>query len=106
MLLTGTATVGGTSAVTFTGTTTLLANGQVTANDTGGTTLAGNILESGGSRVLTAAGTGTLNLTNPNNVYAVTGTGQIVGVFTIQGTKDIDWEDLALDRRDGTDDGR
>jgi hypothetical protein len=41
---------------------------------------------------------------NPNNVYAVTGTGQIVGVFTIQGTKDIDWEDLALDRRDGTDD--
>jgi hypothetical protein len=41
---------------------------------------------------------------NPNNVYAVTGTGQIVGVFTIQGTKDIDWEDLAIDRRDGTDD--
>ncbi len=41
---------------------------------------------------------------NPNNVYAVTGTGQIVGVFTIQGTKDIDWEDLAIDRRAGTDD--
>jgi hypothetical protein len=38
---------------------------------------------------------------NPNNVYAVTGTGQIVGVFTIQGTKDIDWEDLAIDRRAG-----
>jgi hypothetical protein len=41
---------------------------------------------------------------NPNNVYAVTGTGEIVGVFTIQGTKDIDWEDLSIDRRDGTDD--
>ena len=41
---------------------------------------------------------------NPNNVYAVNGTGQIVGVFTIQGTKDIDWEDLSLDRRAGTDD--
>ena len=40
---------------------------------------------------------------NPNNVYAVTGTGQIVGVFTIQGTKDIDWEDLAIDRQAGTD---
>jgi len=40
---------------------------------------------------------------NPNKVYAVTGTGQIVGEFTIQGTKDIDWEDLAIDRQDGTD---
>jgi hypothetical protein len=40
---------------------------------------------------------------NPNKVYAVTGTGQIVGEFTIQGTRDIDWEDLALDRRAGTD---
>ena len=35
---------------------------------------------------------------NPNKVYAVNGTGQIVGEFTIQGTKDIDWEDLAIDR--------
>lgn len=35
---------------------------------------------------------------NPNKVYAVTGTGTIVGEFTIQGTKDIDWEDLAIDR--------
>jgi hypothetical protein len=35
---------------------------------------------------------------NPNKVYAVTATGQIVGEFTIQGTKDIDWEDLAIDR--------
>ena len=40
---------------------------------------------------------------NPNNVYAINGTGQIVGVFTIQGTKDIDWEDLSIDRRAGTD---
>jgi hypothetical protein len=40
---------------------------------------------------------------NPNNVYAITGTGQIVGVFTIQGTKDIDWEDISLDHRAGTD---
>jgi hypothetical protein len=40
---------------------------------------------------------------NPNNVYAVTGSGQIVGVFTIQGTKDIDWEDLSIDRQAGTD---
>ena len=40
---------------------------------------------------------------NPNNVYAINGTGQIVGVFTIQGTKDIDWEDLAIDRQAGTD---
>lgn len=40
---------------------------------------------------------------NPNKVYAVTGTGQIVGDFTIPGTKDIDWEDLAIDRQD---DGR
>ncbi|HEY7257453.1 MAG TPA: hypothetical protein VH459_00210 [Gaiellales bacterium] len=36
---------------------------------------------------------------NPNKVYAVTGSGQIVGEFTIQGTRDIDWEDLAIDRR-------
>jgi len=40
---------------------------------------------------------------NPNKVYAVTGTGTIVGEFTIQGTKDIDWEDLAIDRQAGTD---
>ena len=40
---------------------------------------------------------------NPNNVYAINGTGQIVGVFTIQGTRDIDWEDLAIDRQAGTD---
>jgi len=40
---------------------------------------------------------------NPNKVYAITGTGQIVGEFTIQGTKDIDWEDLSIDRRAGTD---
>jgi len=38
---------------------------------------------------------------NPNKVYAVTATGQIVGEFTIQGTKDIDWEDLAIDRLAG-----
>lgn len=47
LLLNGTVTVGGTSTITFAGTTTLLGNGQVTANDTGGTTLSGNILESG-----------------------------------------------------------
>jgi hypothetical protein len=40
---------------------------------------------------------------NPNNVYAINATGQIVGVFTIQSTKDIDWEDLSIDRRAGTD---
>lgn len=40
---------------------------------------------------------------NPNKVYAVNGTGQIVGEFTVQGTKDIDWEDLAIDRQAGTD---
>jgi hypothetical protein len=40
---------------------------------------------------------------NPNKVYAVNATGQIVGEFTIQGTKDYDWEDLAIDRRAGTD---
>lgn len=40
---------------------------------------------------------------NPNNVYAINGTGQVVGVFTIQGVKDYDWEDLSIDRRAGTD---
>jgi hypothetical protein len=40
---------------------------------------------------------------NPNKVYAVTGAGQIVGEFTIPGTRDIDWEDLAIDRQAGTD---
>src|SRR5207247_3487373 len=62
---------------------------QITANDTGGTTLAGNIVESGGGRILTAAGTGTLSLTNPANNHsggttlnagAATGLGTLVPV--------------------------
>ena len=40
---------------------------------------------------------------NPNNVYAINSSGEIVGVFTIQGTKDYDWEDLSIDRQAGTD---
>ncbi|MGH3141450.1 MAG: hypothetical protein ACRDQE_17120 [Gaiellales bacterium] len=40
---------------------------------------------------------------NPNKVYAVNATGQTVGEFTIPGTKDIDWEDISIDRRAGTD---
>jgi hypothetical protein len=40
---------------------------------------------------------------NPNNVYAINSSGQVVGVVTIQGTKDIDWEDISIDRRAGTD---
>jgi hypothetical protein len=40
---------------------------------------------------------------NPNMVYAINATGQTVGEFTIPGTRDIDWEDLSIDRRAGTD---
>jgi hypothetical protein len=40
---------------------------------------------------------------NPNKIYAVNSSGTIVGEFTIAGTTDIDWEDLALDRQAGTD---
>jgi hypothetical protein len=40
---------------------------------------------------------------NPNNVYAINSSGRIVGVFTIQGTKDIDWEDISIDRQAGAD---
>ena len=32
---------------------------------------------------------------NPNKVYAVNRSGQVIGAFTIQGTTDIDWEDLS-----------
>src|SRR4249920_1666700 len=36
---------------------------------------------------------------NPNKVYAINATGETVGEFTLPGTRDIDWEDLSLDRR-------
>jgi autotransporter-associated beta strand protein len=86
LLLSGTVTTSGSNPITFSGTTTLLGNGAVTANDISGTTLAGNILESGGTRTLTAQGTATLTLTNPNvfsgGVTLNTGTATGLGTLT------------------------
>ena len=40
---------------------------------------------------------------NPNKVYAINSTGQIVGVFTIQGTRTSTGRILSIDRQAGAD---
>src|SRR5712691_13054168 len=40
---------------------------------------------------------------NPNKIYAINASGTVVGEFTIAGTVDVDWEDIAVDRYAGTD---
>ncbi len=64
LLLTGTSSLAGSNALTFTGTTTL--EGNTTLNVANSTTLSGVVGEVGGSRSLTAAGSGTLSLAGAN----------------------------------------
>ncbi len=83
VVLNGTTIVSGTSAITLTGTVTMLASSQLTVNDTAGLTISGAVLDSNGARALTVAGTGMLTMPNPSlysggtvlNAGAATGAG-------------------------------